>query len=180
MRLRARDFCCLGARTAVLILLAASGVFQDRSVAAAAPHPASNARFEVSFPESAHSGAITGRVFVFISQKESPEPRLKQAVGETPRRSLDWTSMRWPQARQPFWMTARQDIPRAAFETFPPAITTFRRSSTSTPNFIAPMATPSGRTWTNGRGSVSIIRRGICIATCRESISTQRPVMTCT
>ena len=77
MRLRARDFCCLGARTAVLILLAASGVFQDRSVAAAAPNPASNARFEVSFPESAHSGAITGRVFVFISQKESPEPRLQ-------------------------------------------------------------------------------------------------------
>jgi hypothetical protein len=45
--------------------------------ASAAPIPASNARFEVSFPESAHSGAITGRVFIFISQKETPEPRLQ-------------------------------------------------------------------------------------------------------
>jgi hypothetical protein len=44
--------------------------------AGAAPLPP-DAKFEVSFPGSAHSGAITGRVFVMISQRETPEPRLQ-------------------------------------------------------------------------------------------------------
>lgn len=33
--------------------------------------------FEVSFPASAHAGAITGRVFVVVSTSDKPEPRLQ-------------------------------------------------------------------------------------------------------
>jgi hypothetical protein len=39
--------------------------------------PISGLRFKVSFPASAHAEAITGRVFVVISKKENPEPRLQ-------------------------------------------------------------------------------------------------------
>ncbi|HXE31745.1 MAG TPA: alpha/beta hydrolase-fold protein [Terriglobales bacterium] len=42
--------------------------------ALAAPPPGS--RFQLSFPASAHAGAITGRVFVFVSRAAQPEPRL--------------------------------------------------------------------------------------------------------
>jgi len=35
------------------------------------------ARFEVRFPASAHAGAITGRVFVFITRDNSEEPRFQ-------------------------------------------------------------------------------------------------------
>ena len=58
-----------GLGLAVMILIAGGRVD-------AAPLPA-DAKFEVSFPGSAHSGAITGRVFVMISQRETPEPRLQ-------------------------------------------------------------------------------------------------------
>src|ERR1700721_1151801 len=34
-------------------------------------------KFEVSFPAAAHSGTITGRVFVVGSTSEQPEPRLQ-------------------------------------------------------------------------------------------------------
>ncbi len=37
----------------------------------------SGPRFKVSFPASAHAEPITGRVFVVISNKERPEPRLQ-------------------------------------------------------------------------------------------------------
>ncbi len=53
-----------------VVLLAAS------AWTGAAPQPA-DIKFDVSFPDSAHSGTITGRVFVVIAQKESPEPRLQ-------------------------------------------------------------------------------------------------------
>ena len=33
-------------------------------------------KFEVSFPAAVHAGAITGRVFVVVSTKDKPEPRL--------------------------------------------------------------------------------------------------------
>ena len=39
--------------------------------------PPSNLGFAVSFPASAHSGPITGRVFVVIAKREEPEPRLQ-------------------------------------------------------------------------------------------------------
>ena len=37
----------------------------------------SSTKFEISFPASAHAGPITGRVFVVISKRETPEPRLQ-------------------------------------------------------------------------------------------------------
>src|ERR1700688_2498968 len=44
----------------------------------AAPWPqAAGTKFEVSFPGSAHPGAITGRVFVVLSTKDQPKPRLQ-------------------------------------------------------------------------------------------------------
>ncbi|HXN65302.1 MAG TPA: alpha/beta hydrolase-fold protein [Candidatus Acidoferrales bacterium] len=76
MKLRARDLRRLTARTMTFFVLATFAALLAAN-APTAPVPASNARFEVSFPESAHSGAITGRVFIFISQKETPEPRLQ-------------------------------------------------------------------------------------------------------
>jgi len=39
--------------------------------------PLSGPRFEVSFPASAHAEPITGRVFVVVSNRENPEPRLQ-------------------------------------------------------------------------------------------------------
>lgn len=48
----------------------------------AAP-PASD-KFGISFPASAHTGAITGRVLVVISKQEKPEPRIQAGgFGET-------------------------------------------------------------------------------------------------
>src|SRR5512146_1667709 len=43
-------------------------------------------RFEVSFPQSAHAAAITGRVFVVISRSPAREPRLEVGdwMEETP------------------------------------------------------------------------------------------------
>src|SRR4029077_7956143 len=38
-------------------------------------------RFEISFPASAHAGAITGRVYVMISNTDKEEPRLQ--IGRT-------------------------------------------------------------------------------------------------
>ncbi len=37
----------------------------------------SKLRFEISFPSSAHAEAITGRVFVMISENDRREPRLQ-------------------------------------------------------------------------------------------------------
>ncbi|MDE3155550.1 MAG: hypothetical protein KGN76_10640 [Acidobacteriota bacterium] len=42
--------------------------------------PAHTAQFTVSFPAAAHEGPITGRAFVFITTKPTPEPRL-QSLG---------------------------------------------------------------------------------------------------
>jgi hypothetical protein len=39
--------------------------------------PVSDLRFKVSFPASTHAQPITGRVFVVISNREDPEPRLQ-------------------------------------------------------------------------------------------------------
>ena len=39
--------------------------------------PVSDLRFKVSFPASTHAQPITGRVFVMISNREMPEPRLQ-------------------------------------------------------------------------------------------------------
>src|SRR5258707_5526835 len=57
------------------------------AVAFAQPGP----KFEVSFPVSAHAGPLTGRVFVMLAKKETPEP-LQQAGswgGQTPFFAVD-------------------------------------------------------------------------------------------
>ena len=42
-------------------------------------------RFEISFPSSAHAEAVNGRVYVMISHREDPEPRLQiSQTGGTP------------------------------------------------------------------------------------------------
>jgi len=43
------------------------------------PAQAADQRFEVSFAASAHAEPITGRVFVVVTRKSSPEPRLQVA-----------------------------------------------------------------------------------------------------
>src|SRR6266702_585957 len=46
---------------------------------------ASNLKFEISFPASAHAEPVTGRVFVVITRKSSPEPRLQAGFwGDAP------------------------------------------------------------------------------------------------
>jgi len=65
MRIRASRIGC-----AAVFLLAARA---NRAPSA----QAASTKFEVSFPASARAGAITGRVFVVVSQKDTPEPRLE-------------------------------------------------------------------------------------------------------
>ena len=61
-------------------VMACAAVFLLAARASGAPVPqaaAGGPKFEVSFPASAHAGAITGRVFVVVSTKDKPEPRLQ-------------------------------------------------------------------------------------------------------
>jgi hypothetical protein len=67
MRMRMSAMAC-----AWFFLLAAGA-----SVEAAGLPQAEGTKFEVSFPASAHAGAITGRVFVVVSTSDKPEPRLQ-------------------------------------------------------------------------------------------------------
>jgi len=67
-------------------LLALSMLLAAVALAAAGP------RFEISFPASAHAQPITGRVYVVLSRKDTPEPRLQAAnwrASETPFFGLD-------------------------------------------------------------------------------------------
>ncbi|SPF42601.1 conserved exported hypothetical protein [Candidatus Sulfopaludibacter sp. SbA4] len=57
------------------------------SLLLAAAALAAGPRFEISFPASAHAQPITGRVYVVLSRKDTPEPRLQAAnwrASETP------------------------------------------------------------------------------------------------
>lgn len=47
------------------------------SLSAGTPQPSPKLRFELSFPESVHKEAITGRVFVMVTKDERREPRLQ-------------------------------------------------------------------------------------------------------
>ena len=42
-----------------------------------APAAAQTPRFEVTFPESAHPGPLTGRLVLVIAREAEPEPRLR-------------------------------------------------------------------------------------------------------
>ncbi|MGA2476686.1 MAG: hypothetical protein ABSF73_08710, partial [Terriglobia bacterium] len=61
---------------AVVLALAVLGALVTPSCAWAKT-PVSDLRFKVSFPASTHARPITGRVFVMISNREKPEPRLQ-------------------------------------------------------------------------------------------------------
>jgi hypothetical protein len=63
-------------------LLCAAGLAAGCSSAPAG----GNLRFQLSFPPTAHAAPITGRVFVFISRRATPEPRLEPSgyTGDTP------------------------------------------------------------------------------------------------
>ena len=43
-------------------------------------------RFEVTFPASVRNEAVTGRIFVILSDRDDPEPRLQVSCRSTPRR----------------------------------------------------------------------------------------------
>jgi len=62
----------LGLPAALLCVLCGTIALPTR----AAPQQASQ-KFEISFPASVHAAPTTGRVFVFITPKENPEPRLQ-------------------------------------------------------------------------------------------------------
>jgi hypothetical protein len=69
-------------------LLAALGVgvaLLAVSARVGATPPPAEPKFEITFPASAHQGPITGRVFIAITSREAPEPRLQVGnFGDTP------------------------------------------------------------------------------------------------
>ena len=69
---------------AAVLAIAVLGALATLS-SASAKTPISGLRFRVSFPASAHAAPVTGRVFVVISNRERPEPRLQVGSwGDTP------------------------------------------------------------------------------------------------
>jgi len=68
MKIKVKNYFSAAVSVAIVLLTA--------SVHAAANPNAAEEKIEVSFPASAHAGAITGRVFVVITTKDKPEPRL--------------------------------------------------------------------------------------------------------
>ena len=67
---------------AVLVMAVLGALFTPSSAWPKTPIP--GLRFKISFPASAHAEPITGRVFVVISNRESPEPRLQVGLwGDT-------------------------------------------------------------------------------------------------
>ncbi|HLB89276.1 MAG TPA: alpha/beta hydrolase-fold protein [Terriglobales bacterium] len=69
MKLRIRM--ALGFFASLALFMLAAKVDAARAPQSAVP------KFEVSFPAAAHSGAITGRAFVLVSQQDTPEPRIQ-------------------------------------------------------------------------------------------------------
>ena len=58
----------------ITVLIIISGIFTNESCEQV---KLSKLRFEISFPSSVHSEAITGRVFVMVSRDDRREPRLQ-------------------------------------------------------------------------------------------------------
>jgi putative esterase len=56
--------------------IACAAVFLLALGLSAQPTRAAETKFEVTFPAAVHAGAITGRVFVVVTKKDTPEPRL--------------------------------------------------------------------------------------------------------
>ena len=70
-------------QTIAIAALAATGLAARLAAQAPASAEPSSLRFELSFPASVVPGPVDGRVFVAISAKENPEPRL-QISGDDP------------------------------------------------------------------------------------------------
>ena len=70
MTQKTRNLLCCASVLALCSLLLTVSV-------AAAQTPAPHLKFGVSFPASVHSKAITGRIYVMLSDTESPEPRFQ-------------------------------------------------------------------------------------------------------
>jgi len=65
-------------RSPRVLTLALLGILiSTATVAAAATAATSNLKFEISFPATVHRKPITGRVYVMISDEQSPEPRFQ-------------------------------------------------------------------------------------------------------
>ncbi|HLW97550.1 MAG TPA: alpha/beta hydrolase-fold protein [Candidatus Acidoferrales bacterium] len=58
-------------------ILALAALLSSVKTARATTPQSSGPRFEISFPASVQAGPLTGRVFVMISQRDTPEPRLQ-------------------------------------------------------------------------------------------------------
>jgi len=76
--LRPRPLPLHGPKAIILALLTWFVLVSPAAAAASASAaPAAGPRFEISFPGSVHAQPITGRVFVVITRKPAPEPRLQ-------------------------------------------------------------------------------------------------------
>ncbi len=71
---------CLTVMGAFLACILAQAVFPRTGIA----QEASDARFRVTYPASAHEGPVTGRVFVMVSRTDDREPRLQIGREGTP------------------------------------------------------------------------------------------------
>ena len=125
---------------------------------------AGRTKFEISFPASAHTGPITGRVFVMISRTDSmmrfggrervpAEPREQIGRLGAPFFGRDVEHL----APGQIAMIDASDLgsPSRVCARFPPATTTSRPWSTSTPSSTAPTATLSGCTMISGKARIS-------------------------
>src|SRR5262245_47094058 len=65
----------------ILSAFAVAAVAAAALSAAGSPSSAAGLRFEISFPQTAHAGPITGRVYMMIARKDDLEPRL--LIGRT-------------------------------------------------------------------------------------------------
>src|SRR5215472_15072207 len=69
-------FLRMASRALVCLRMSMAGVLVAAATAFAGQTAAAEPKFEVSFPAAVHAEKITGRVFVFLSQRSEPEPRV--------------------------------------------------------------------------------------------------------
>src|SRR5512133_3382476 len=69
--------CGVRRRLAAIITVLFCAVLANAQAAPAQQPAGAIARISVAFPASLHAEPITGRVFVFVSRNEAPEPRLR-------------------------------------------------------------------------------------------------------
>jgi hypothetical protein len=81
LRLRKHLFIGISIIICLLLLNLLFGFSKDKS--------SSNIRFEISFPQSVHKEAITGRVYIILTRDNSREPRLQMHTHGAPFFGLD-------------------------------------------------------------------------------------------